>query len=309
MSDQITINSVNYSGEVANIVFKPDNSDNVINMGNQILPYTFDPSLFTPPLEVYGTFTILLINSDCPYFMEVPRPTPTPTPTVTPTRTPTPTPTSTPTPTPTNNPCNTPTPTSTPTPTPTPTPVYRAYLFIEPITGSTDIGQWMYDEGTNFYGFSNASQPSQDQSNFNIEMNKYVDFSGWTSGLFPQIINQIVPQVSGGIDSFGNSIVEFNFLTIEVPENTVSVESWYTWIIPTSLTNNQRQTEIDLNVNGNPNLFTTVSTEGTINVFTFTYSGSTIPQTIYKVYTTYPSPIFKISNDDNIYFRGNTIST
>jgi len=158
----ITIQSVNYSGEVANILFKPNGVNVVVNLGNQVLPYVFDPTLLTPPRDVYGVYTILLEGADCPVILNVPEPTPTPTPTptvtptmtVTPTVTPTITPTnnicqpsSTPTTTPTNTPTlsvtptpgasQTPTPTQTPTktPTPTPTPVYFAYLFIEPVSG------------------------------------------------------------------------------------------------------------------------------------------------------------------------------
>ena len=138
MSTTIVISSINYDGESANILFKPDNDNVTINLnkefGQIILPYTFDPSLLNPPRTVYGTYTILVNNSHCPNILNVPRPTPTqtPTPTVTPTHTPTPTVTSTPTatinpcfitPTPTNTitPTHTPTLTKTPTNTPTPT--------------------------------------------------------------------------------------------------------------------------------------------------------------------------------------------
>jgi hypothetical protein len=332
----IIIQSVNYSGEVANILFKPTNVNTVINLGNQELPYLFDPSLLTPPRDVYGVYTILLEGADCPSILNVPLPTPTPTPTVTttPTRTPTPTvtptvtpsfnpcppipPTRTPTPTKTTTPTVTPTPgasqtptptqTMTKTPTPTPTPVYFAYLFIEPVSGSTNIGQWMYDSGRNFFGFTNYSQPTQNQAAFNIDMNTYVNFSGWTNGLFPPLIQQTVPQTSGGEDSFNNAIVAYNFLTTEIPNNYVNGFGWYTWMIPVSLTNNERQTIIDINTSNNPNLMTGVGTENTINSYTFTYTGTTIPPTTYRVYTTYPNTIFKIIDTQNIYMRGNTIT-
>jgi hypothetical protein len=336
----ITINSVNYSGEVANILFKPVNVNTVINLCNQELPYVFNPTLLTPPQDVYGVYTILIQGADCPVILNVPLPTqtPTPTPTQTPTLTPTSTLTPTPTLTPTFNPCppipptrtptltqtptptqtvtstpgasptQTPTPTPTKTPTPTPTPVYFAYLFIEPISGSTNIGQWMYDSGRNFFGFTNYSQPTQDQSEFNTDLNTYVDFSGWTSGLFPSLIQQTVPQVSGGEDQYNNVIVAYNFLTTKIPSGYVNGFGWYTWMIPVSLTNNERQTIIDLNTNNNPNLMTGVGTEQTINSYTFTYTGTTIPPTTYRVYTTYPNTIFKIIDTQNIYMRGNTIT-
>jgi len=125
MSQNIIINSVYNEGELAEVLFNPDNSEVVINLGEVTLPFLFNPSLLTPQRDVYGSYTILVVGTDCPYFLNVPRPTPTPTPTVTPTKTQTPTPTPTNTPTPTRNPCTsktpTPTPTITPTMTPTPT--------------------------------------------------------------------------------------------------------------------------------------------------------------------------------------------
>ena len=124
MSTSIVISSVNYDGELATILFKPDNDNATINLGNVVLPYTFDGSLLNPPRLVFGSYTILVDNSSCPNILQVPRPTPTPTKTSTPTPTNTLTPTKTPTPTITPNPClvsPTPTPTFTSTPTKTPT--------------------------------------------------------------------------------------------------------------------------------------------------------------------------------------------
>ena len=131
MSQSIIINSVNYDGEIANIIFTPDVDNVVINLGEQTLPFLFRPYLLTPPRDVYGVYTIIVMFNgvECPNILNVPRPTPTPTPTQTQTRTPTPTVTPTVTPTPSYDPCKVPTPTPTPsvtttqtlTPTPTPT--------------------------------------------------------------------------------------------------------------------------------------------------------------------------------------------
>ena len=260
----------------------------------------------TSTATVTPTNTLTPTNTTTPTNTETPTPTPTPTVTETPTNTPTPTNTETPTNTPT--PTNTETPTNTPTPTQTPPTILRAYLFIEPISGSSSIGNWMYNSGSNFFGFTNSSQPTQNQSIFDVDMNLYVDYSGWTNGEFPTIINQVVPQLTGGVDDFGNSIIAYNFKTTEVPANTVGCDAWYTWIIPTTLTNNQRQTEIDFNPNGLSNVLTSVFTESTINSYTFNYTGSTIPNTEYRVYTTFPSLVFKLNNNENIYFKGGSIS-
>jgi len=130
MTQSIIIRSINYDGEVANIIFTPDVDNVVINLGQQTLPFLFRPYLLTPPRDVYGVYTIIVMFNgvECPNILNVPRPTPTPTPTPTQTSTPTPTVTPTVTPTPTLDPCKVPTPTptttktSTPTPTRTPTP-------------------------------------------------------------------------------------------------------------------------------------------------------------------------------------------
>ena len=119
MNQNILIQSVYYDGEIAEVLFKPDNDDVVLNFGEVTLPFLFEPYLLVPPREVYGIYTIKPLESNCPYFLNVPRPTPTPTPTITPTKTPTSTPTPTPTPTTTTNPCPSHTPTATPTATPT----------------------------------------------------------------------------------------------------------------------------------------------------------------------------------------------
>jgi hypothetical protein len=212
------------------------------------------------------------------------------------------------TPTNTITPTITPTNTVTPTPTSSPLPSTFAYLFIEPISAATKIGNYMYNSGsTQFYGFSNTSQPSSSATTFNTEMNLYVNYSGWTSGELPSIITAIVPQTSGGVDSFGNTKVAYNFVTTEVPQNTISDQAWYTWIIPIALTNNQSQLDIDLGL-GNPNVFSNVLTESTIRTNTFTYSGSTIPSVTYRVYTTYPAGDFLIDNQlTDIYFKGGSI--
>jgi hypothetical protein len=230
----------------------------------------------------------------------------TPTPSVTPSITPTISLT------PTLTPSHTATPTVTPTITPTSSPnPYNAYLFIEPVTGATDIGQYLYDlnNSRTFFGFSNSSIPdTTNSSQFNIDMNEYVSFSGWTTGKFPTIGVSTVPLSSGGVDDFGNAVEMFNFKTFEVPVNTVGSSAWYTWIIPISATNGMIQTKIDYNADGNPNSFTTVITDTTINEETFIYTGTTIPLNTYRVYTTFADLAFFINDTDNIYFKGNTVS-
>jgi hypothetical protein len=239
-------------------------------------------------------------------------PTVTPTPSVTPTVTPTISVTPTVTPTISVTPTVTPTITVTLTPTPTITPTsspmaLKAILFIEPLSGSSLIGQWMTNQGVNFYGFSNGSQPSMAPAYFNDDMNSYVNFSGWTNNVFPRIITSDVPQTTGGIDAFGNPIVAYNFETVDVTiGESTSGNAWYTWIIPVSLTNNLTQLTIGYSTSS-PSPLTIVSTESTIRTNTFTYTGDLIPKTTYRVYTTYPGTNFRLANTGVIYFKGESV--
>lgn len=296
------------------------------------------PSVSFPIPSGYTYAPILLIkiidSTGCVYTQNYTCTTPTPTPSVTPTVTPTisltpsitptisvtpsftPTPSITPsiTPTQTVTPSHTPTQTITPTVTTTPTPTSTseapiyAYLFIEPYSGSSSIGSYMNSVGSSFYGFTNTSSPSTSSTTFNFDMNKYIDFSGWTTGLLPTIVKQTIPLTSGGLDIYGNPIIAYNFITTKISENTVGSKSWYTWIIPTYLTNYKYQMEIDLGI-VNPNVFTSVNMDPTIYNNTFTYTGSTISRTTYRVYTTYPSNTFELDNTYDLYFRGSKVDT
>ena len=97
-------------------------------------------------------------------------------------------------------------------------------------------------------------------------------------------------------------------MTYKVPANTIKCPAWFTWIIPTESTNYLEQVTIDYNVNGNANSFTTVITDSSIREKTFTYSGTSLPMGDYKVYTTFADMAFYINNNDDIYFKGNTVA-
>ena len=307
------------------VIVKFDGTNNAVGPFDIYTGSTGTTAIYSGVTRTEMIYGVVLTLSDPAAICGTPTPTPTPTntptpsitPTVTPSsQTPTPTPTSTVTPTPSVTIGITPTPTSTTTSTPTPsitpssTPsVGTAYLFIEPQSGSTNIGQYMFDGGYNFYGFTNLSGPdTSSQVLFSNDMNGYVSFTGWTGGVFPTVRTQSVPQVSGGVDAYGNSIVAYNFTTHEVPLNTVSNQAWYTWIIPTGATNNLIQYQIDVNSFGNPNSMTTLIMDSTIYTKTFNYTGSTIPTGVYRVYTTFADLSFYLDNGGNtIYFRGNSV--
>jgi hypothetical protein len=311
---QITINTINgtppYTIYVCSTFLL---NCTFVTSGLTSLPFTFStPSAFTYSPSV----TIKVIDSqNCEYVQyyncATPTPTRTPFPTPTPTSSITPTPnitpsntqtpaTATPTPSPTVTPSITPTLTVTPSTTPQPLPY--GLLFIEPITGSYSIGNYMDSKSALFFGFSNAAAPSSNQLDFDYEINSYMDFSGWTSGEFPVVLT------TNFVDIFNSPVTNFNFLPINLSANTISGDAWYTFIIPTGFTNGQYQKSVSFSTDGGITQ-TTLLMNPTIYSNYFNYTGYSYNRTTYRVYTTFPSPEFLLSNDTDLFFSGSTIGT
>jgi len=250
---------------------------------------------------------------------ETQTPTPTTTTTLTATETQTPTPTTTttltatetqtPTPTQTQTPTETQTPTPTQTPSASPAAPLPAYLFIEPTSANTQFSGYFVSVASPgvFRGFSNGLALSTNPVTYNVQMNNYIQFSGW-GGTAPVIGTGATSSVSGGNDAYGNPITAYLFETYRVPAGTVNGDAWYTWIIPTASTNNQVISQIGYNNAGNPNSLTAVNMQSSIYNLTVTTTGSTLPIGVYRVYSTYTSPTFRINGSVNdIYFKGNTL--
>lgn len=235
----------------------------------------------------------------------------TPTPTLTSSITPTPsiTPSITgsfpsPSPTPTLSITPTLTPTPTITPSTTPQPPQRAVILVEPISAATNIGTYMLNKGLTFRGFSNDTSPTLNQNDFNIEMNNYLDYSGWTNNEL--IIRTVsVASSSFGTDGFGNPLSIYNFNTAYLSATTIQGESWFSVIIPTGLTNGNFQKEIGIS-SGDMHSFTGVKTDSLIYSYTFTYTGYNFNRTTYRLYTTFPSTEMLLdSTETSIYLKGN----
>ena len=270
-------------------------------------------------------------------------PTQTTTPTVTPTQTTTPTetPTNTPTPsiTPTLTPTNTNTPTITPTETTTPTPTVTptitstltptpsstptnlgALIFMESTddatgggTPSTDILNYMLSSGAvNWFGFQTSGLPNfpTDISDFLI----WMDWPGFVNGTpnVPKVIKQSVPQTSGGVDTYGNAIDAYDFLTTEIPANTTTGNVYYVVLVPPSLTNNQIYSTIGISYTNTPLVLIQTSTDSGLRGSNVNYSGSNWPIATYRVYSQSPSNGFNngapfVVDITNNYFRGGTL--
>ena len=276
---------------------------------------TNTPTLTQTPTQT-GTPNATPTNTPTETSTQTPTPSITASQTQTPTQTPTPsiTASQTQTPTQTPTPTNTETPTQTPTQTPTHTPsatpaVLPAYLFIEPTSANTQFSSYFVSLGSPgfFRGFSNGLAISTNPVTYNTQMNNYIQYTGWTINA-PAIGTGTTSSVTGGSDAYGNPITAYLFETYRVPAGTVGGDAWFTWVVPTASTNNQIISQIGYNNAGNPNSLTAVNTQSSIYNLTVTTTGSTIPVGVYRVYSTYTSPTFRINGSVNdIYFKGNTL--
>jgi hypothetical protein len=245
--------------------------------------------------------------------------TPTPTQTTTPTLTPTPsvTPAVTVTPTvsasyvipsPTPTQSVTPTLTRTPavTPSTTPQPQQNVIIIAEPFSARTSIGNYMDSVGSDFKGFTNGTTLSSNDNDFNLEMNHYLNFSGWNSNEFLYIATPVSSSRLGS-DAFNNPRYTNDFYTAGVLQNSLESKAWFTVLVPTAQTQGYIQRQISVS-EGDPHNFTNITPDSTIYSKTFTYSGYNFNRTTYRVYTTFPSTEFLLDNTQYpIYFKGSWV--
>jgi hypothetical protein len=277
---------------------------------------TQTPTPSTTP--IYQTPT----NTPTPTLTPTNTQTPGLTPTQTSTNTATPTQTSTNTATPTQTPTNTKTPTLTPTPTHTPTttnPGLVALLFMESTDDAvfggnpnTDIGDYMVANATSWYGFWISGIAGINAADLAV----YMDWPGFINGTsnVPSVIKITIPQTSGGLDSYGNSIEAYKFITTQVAANSTTGNVWYSVFAPTVQTNNQTYNTVGFNYSDSPNTLTYASTEPVAYSQLITYTGSEWTNTNYRVYTQggsgngFNNGSNGVTDTTNNYFKGGALN-
>jgi len=187
---------------------------------------------------------------------------------------------------------------------PSPTVIFaKALLFIEPLGSHDFVANFMTTRNSTFYGFSNGSVPTQDSHIIDyMEM-----FSLYGGNSLPNVIKQDIPQESGGVDEYGNNIVQNNFKTTQVPIGTVNGPAWYTWVIPSKSIGDGKQTKIEYSTLS-PNILLVQNMNNTIYEFSGIYTGLNFTPSKYSLYTTFQSHNFNLNNNvEYIYFKGNTV--
>jgi hypothetical protein len=280
-----------------------------IQPGATVTIYYITGTLYTAFKNQLTTISI----ENLPYGCDV---DPTPTPSVTST---------TPTPTPSVTATHTPTATPTPTLTPTPSGVVgaKALIFIEssddavnPVGNpNNDILAYMITNGASgWFGFQTSGIP-----NLPTDLNDFLlwmDWPGFVNGTANNTngtLQSVIPQTSGGLDLYGNVIDAYNFVTTEIPSNTVTGQAWYVVLAPISLTNNLTYSTIGISYNDTPQSLVGYTTETSIKNTNIVYTGSNWFNTTYRIYTSAQNNGFtngvqgQIDTTNN-FFKGGTLN-
>jgi len=85
------------------------------------------------------------------------------------------------------------------TPAPDPDPLPDALLFIEPVSKSSFISDYMVNQGATFYGFNYGIPPTSNDDVLNY-MEMYALYGNDAD--LPIVIRQTIPQTDGGYDDF-----------------------------------------------------------------------------------------------------------
>ena len=187
-----------------------------------------------------------------------------------------------------------------------------AYIFIEPRAKHPMIKNYLNTipslvPGKRlFVGFQGVNG---DAWKYNLP--NYIDMPHWTDGRLPQIIQSEIPQVSGGMDAYGNPIQAYNFKTAKISKNTVNDQfSWVVVLIPINAMSNDMKRQRRIHIvekNGTATKSSTVyTTDNVLSGTVINYNGNRIPAGQYRVYSTYPSTGMRLNlnSTNDVYIRG-----
>jgi hypothetical protein len=197
----------------------------------------------------------------------------------------------------------------------------KAYIFIEPNEKFQTVKTYLSSlpkspsSPINFTGFFGVNGNA-----WKFTYQNYVDMPYWNNGTLPSIIESNIPQITGGLDSYGNPKLAYCFETVKIPKNTTVGMAWITILIPVSAMDNDTKrlrTVYSYEKNGTTGA---PITNGSWKGFTYTmdnvlfshvinYQGNRLPKGLYRLYSTYPSTGLRanLNAKNDYYLRGNSI--
>lgn len=198
-------------------------------------------------------------------------------------------------------------------------PNLSAYIFVERQARTSQVVNYLRSQprnpqstGSMFYDY--FAGISIFPRNYR-DLDNYYNMALWNNGTLNSVIVTDVPQVSGGVDSYGNPKLAYNFSTIRIPKGTLNEFAWITVLIPTSAMNNdtKKQNKIayyakngNVTTSSGNNSQTVINTNTTLSSYVVYSNGTVIPEGNYRVYTTYSGTGMRIrfNNTNDVYLRG-----
>jgi hypothetical protein len=71
MASTVEITSNNFSGQQVTVVFTPKNSEISYGLGVKTIPFLFDSSIISNNIDVIGSYSINIINTNCTHILVI----------------------------------------------------------------------------------------------------------------------------------------------------------------------------------------------------------------------------------------------
>jgi len=192
--------------------------------------------------------------------------------------------------------------------------VNKAYIFIEPSSKYTTIKSYLLSlPKTSTYPITFTGFFGVNGNAWKYSFQNYVDMPYWNNGTLPSIIETDIPQTSGGVDSYGNTVTAYNFKTIKISKNTVNTLSWINILIPVNAMNGDTKRQRIVNFyeikNGVKITNLKFTMDNVVYSFLINYQGNRIPKGLYRLYGTYPGTGLRanLNTTNDVYLRGDGI--
>ena len=196
--------------------------------------------------------------------------------------------------------------------------VNKAYIFVEPLTNFKTIKTYLLSlPKTPLYHFNFTGFFGVNGDAWKYTYQNYVDMPYWNNGTLPAIIESDIPQTSGGVDSYGNPVVAYNFKTIKISKNTVNSLAWVSILIPVNAMSGDTKRQKTVNhyeikkINNKDVMVSNLNRNMDNVVYSsiVNYQGNRIPKGLYRLYSTYPGTGLRITfnTTNDVYLRGNGI--
>ena len=192
--------------------------------------------------------------------------------------------------------------------------VNKAYILIEPNVNFQTVKTYLLSlPKTSTYPITFTGFFGVNADSWKYTFQNYVDMPYWNNGTLPAIIESEIPQTSGGVDSYGNPVVAYNFKTIKISKNTVNGLAWVNILIPVNAMNGDTKRQRTVNnyeiKNGVKVLDLNRNMDNVVYSYVINYQGNRLPKGLYRLYGTYPGTGLRVTfnSTNDVYLRGNGV--